>query len=210
MKKIIFSLIISVALVATSCGPTANNGNILGNIIGALGSETTINSLTDLVIGSVKIDQSQLCGEWSYSAPGCAFTSENLLAKAGGAVAAGQVKEKLLKSYNSIGINSTNTKFVFTEKGEFNGLIKGIPWNGTYSYDANSGALKLKSLLLSSTAYITRTKNGLSLTFESKKLLTLLQGASTLSGNSTIESIGDLSKNFDGVRIGFDMSKTSR
>lgn len=29
----------------------------------------------------------------------------------------------------------------------------------------------------------------------------------SLSGNTTVSTIGDLSKNYDGVRIGFDLKK---
>ena len=43
--------------------------------------------------------------------------------------------------------------------------------------------------------------------FESKKLLTLIQTMASLSGNTTVSTIGDLSKNYNGVRIGFDLKK---
>lgn len=43
--------------------------------------------------------------------------------------------------------------------------------------------------------------------FESKKLLTLIQTLSAMSGNTTIASIGEISKNYDGVRLGFDMKQ---
>ncbi|MDD4534325.1 MAG: DUF4923 family protein, partial [Prevotella sp.] len=34
-----------------------------------------------------------------------------------------------------------------------------------------------------------------------------LQTVSALSGNTTLSTIGDISQNFDGVRLGFDMAK---
>ena len=42
---------------------------------------------------------------------------------------------------------------------------------------------------------------------ESKKLLTILQTVSALSGNNTLQTVGDLSKNYDGIRMGFEMKK---
>ena len=47
----------------------------------------------------------------------------------------------------------------------------------------------------------------MSFLMESKKLLATLQAITALSKNKTIQGIGNLSKNYDGVRIGFDMTK---
>jgi len=222
MKKTLISLLAGVALLATSCGTsssllgglggttsstTSGIGNVLGGVLGTLGSASTVNSVIDLVIGKVSFDQSSLVGTWQYSEPGCAFTSEKLLAQAGGAVAAGQVKEKLSPIYNNIGINSSNTYFTFDESGNYSAKIKGIPMSGTYTFDPSSGAIKMKGMLTSMTGYVTRTSNGMALTFESKKLLTVLQAATALTGNSTLTTIGNLSKEFDGVRVGFNLTK---
>jgi hypothetical protein len=61
--------------------------------------------------------------------------------------------------------------------------------------------------LLSTTGYVTRNAQGVSVVFESKKLLNVLQLIASMSGNSTLSTIGDLSKNYDGVRLGFDLRK---
>jgi len=176
-------------------------------VLGTLGSQNTIDGLLGLVIGSVKIQESELYGAWYYTEPACAFTSENLLAKAGGAVAAENCKEKLLPVYNGLGISAQNTQFQFTQDHQFAGKVKGIPVSGTYTYDASSGTIKLKTMLFSTNAYVTRTTSGLGLTFESKNLLKVLQAAAALSGNSTIQTVGDLSKQYDGVRLGFEVAR---
>ena len=62
-------------------------------------------------------------------------------------------------------------------------------------------------MLLSFHCYAKKNSDGIGLLFEAKKLLTLLQTAAALSGNSTLNSISDLSKNYDGLRIGFDYKK---
>ena len=49
--------------------------------------------------------------------------------------------------------------------------------------------------------------NGISVLFESKKLLSLVQTLSSLSGSSQLSTIVEISKNYDGVRIGFDLKK---
>ena len=225
MKKIYTTMLAALLLLGSGCtmlgnmgmgsGTSGENGNgtlgavlgsVLGGVLGTLGSQNTVDGLLGLVIGSVKINEQELYGAWYYTEPACAFTSENLLAKAGGAIAAANCKEKLLPVYNSVGINAQNTQFQFTQDHQFAGKIKGIPLSGSYSYDPSSGAIKLQTMLFSTTAYITRTSNGLGLTFESKNLLKILQVAAALSGNSTIQTVGDLSKQYDGVRLGFEMA----
>jgi len=221
VKKTIFSIIAAASLCLTGCGSmgsglfgntqgtgtTTNNGlgNVLGGVLGGVFNSNTAEGLLDMVIGHVKLDQASLVGTWVYSEPGCAFTSENVLAKAGGSVAATQVKQKLSGVYNTLGIASNNTYFVFAENGQFEAKIKGIPMSGTYTFDSNNSKINLKTLLFTVPVFVTRTTSGLSLTMESKKLLNVLQTVTALTGNSTLSVIGDLSKNFDGVRMGFDV-----
>ena len=180
-------------------------GGVLGSVLGGLGGNT-VDGLLGLVIGSVTVQESELYGAWCYAQPGCAFTSENLLAKAGGAVAAETCKEKLLPVYNTLGISSQNTQFQFTQDHQFQAYLKGIPISGTYTYDPSSSTIKIKTMLFSSNVYVTRTTSGLAFTFESKNLLKVLQAIAAVSGNSTLQTVGDLSKQFDGVRLGFDMA----
>lgn len=227
MKKIYSTLLAAVMLLCSGCETgllgnlgglgglgggddgTASGGtlgSVLGGILGVLGSQNTVDGLLGLVIGSVKVNESELYGAWCYTQPGCAFTSENLLAKAGGAVAAETCKEKLLPVYNTLGISSQNTQFQFTQDHQFAAYVKGIPLNGTYTYDPNTATIRVKTMLFSSNVYVTRTTRGLAFTFESKNLLKVLQAIAAMSGNSTLQTVGDLSKQFDGVRLGFDMS----
>ena len=227
MKKIYSTLLAAVMLLCSGCETgllgnlgglgglgggddgTASGGtlgSVLGGILGVLGSQNTVDGLLGLVIGSVKVNESELYGAWCYTQPGCAFTSENLLAKAGGAVAAETCKEKLLPVYNTLGISSQNTQFQFTQDHQFAAYVKGIPLNGTYTYDPTTATIKVKTMLFSSNVYVTRTTRGLAFTFESKNLLKVLQAIAAMSGNSTLQTVGDLSKQFDGVRLGFDMS----
>lgn len=219
MKKTIYSTILAAALLLTGCGSmgnllgngtgtTDNNGGlggVLGSVLGGVLNSNTAGGLLDMVIGHVKLNQSELVGTWVYSEPGCAFTSENLLAKAGGSVAATQVKQKLLSVYNTIGFTSNNTGFAFDQSGNFEAVLKGLPLSGTYTFDSSSSKLNLKTSVITIPAYVTRTTNGLSITMESKKLMSVIQALATASGNSTLNTIGELSKNFDGVRMGFDV-----
>lgn len=181
-----------------------------GNSTGSTGSTTgnIINGILNNVIGSGTFKQADLCAHtWKYSKPGCAFTSENLLAKAGGEIAATKIEEQLSTYYKKAGFSSSNTYFKFNEDGSFESKIDGKSWKGTYTFDESTHAIKMKGLLLSISGFATKTTNGVSILFESKKLLTLVQTLTALSGNSTLSAIGNVTKSYDGVRVGFEMTK---
>ena len=198
-KPFLAICLLTAGMILASCGA--------GTLLQTIGSGGTIANAFTSVIGMDKVTQRGLVGTWKYNGPGCAFTSENLLAKAGGSVAATQVKQKLLTAYNSLGISSQNTGFAFDQQGNFEGYIKGLPLKGTYTLDTSNGKLNLKTALFTIPAFVTRTTNGLSITMESKKLLSTLKTLMALTGNSTLTTIGNLGDNFDGVRLGFDVVK---
>ena len=167
-----------------------------------------ISGLLNNVIGSGTFSKEDLCAHtWKYSKPGCAFTSENLLAKAGGEIAANKVEEKLSTYYNKFGFNSSNTQFTFTTDGNFSAQIDGKPWQGTYTFDEKTHAIHLKGLLLSASGYATKTTNGISLLFDQKKLLNLIKMLSAFKGSSTLSAVGTIANSYDGMRVGFEMTK---
>jgi hypothetical protein len=202
MKKIrikIGVVAILCVLATTSCGN-------MNQVLGAMSNGSITNAIAS-VIGLDKVSAQNLIGSWKYSAPGCAFTSENLLAKAGGEVAAAQIEEKLQPYYQQVGISGNNTYITFNQDGTFSSKIIGTNFSGTYTFDEPSQQIKLQGMLLSINCYAKKEMNGISILFETKKLLTVLQTMSALSGNSNLQTIGDLSKQYDGVRVGFDMKR---
>lgn len=203
---------------ADTVNTKASAAGVLAGLLGYAGgnssnttSSTTskVGSILDNVIGSTTFKKADLCAyTWKYKSPGCAFTSENLLAKAGGEIAAKKVEEKLSTYYQKAGFSSSNTYFKFNEDGTFNAKIDGKSWSGTYTFDEKTHAIDLKGrLLLSLNGFATKNTSGISILFESKKLLTIIQTLTALSGNTTLGTIGEISKNYDGIRVGFDLSK---
>ena len=214
----------STPTTSTSTSATTNSGYSAGSVVagvlgGLLGGGTTtgssstgsiINGILNKVIGSATFSQADLCAHtWKYSKPGCAFTSENLLAKAGGEIAASKIEEDLSKYYSKFGFSNSNTYFTFKTDGTFAAKIDGKSWNGTYTFDEKTHASQLKGLLLSASGFATRTANGISLLFEQKKLLTLIKTLSklNLTGSTTMSAVSSIVDNYDGVRIGFEMTK---
>ena len=200
MKKIMIGMVAGICLLLASCG---NMGQVLSAMTNGTG---VVNAITS-VIGLDKVSAQTLIGTWQYRNPGCAFTTENLLAKAGGEVAAVQIEEKLLPYYQQVGISANNTMITFNQDGTFSSRICGTPFSGRYTFDEATQKITLKGLLLSVNCYTKRELNGISILFEGKKLLSLLQTLAALSGNQNLETVSEISKNYEGVRVGFDMNR---
>jgi hypothetical protein len=203
---------------AASTSTTSNAGSAIAGILGAVmgGSSNSsssagssiINGILNNVIGSGTFSKQDLCAHtWKYSKPGCAFTSENLLAKAGGEIAANKVEEKLGEYYSKFGFSGSNTYFTFKTDGTFAAKIDGKSWQGNYTFDEKTHAIQMKGLLLSMSGYATKTTNGISLLFDQKKLLNLIKTMGALKGSSTLSAIGTIANNYDGMRVGFEMTK---
>lgn len=203
---------------ATSTSATSNAGSAVAGILGAVlggnsnssssAGSSIINGILNNVIGSGTFSKQDLCAHtWKYSKPGCAFTSENLLAKAGGEIAANKVEEKLGEYYSKFGFSGSNTYFTFETDGTFAAKIDGKSWQGNYTFDEKTHAIQMKGLLLSMSGYATKTTNGISLLFDQTKLLNLIKTMSALKGSSTLSAIGTIANNYDGMRVGFEMTK---
>lgn len=202
----------------TSTSATSNAGSAVAGILGAVlggnsnssssAGSSIINGILNNVIGSGTFSKQDLCAHtWKYSKPGCAFTSENLLAKAGGELAANKVEEKLGEYYSKFGFSGSNTYFTFKTDGTFAAKIDGKSWQGNYTFDEKTHAIQMKGLLLSMSGYATKTTNGISLLFDQTKLLNLIKTMGALKGSSTLSAIGTIANNYDGMRVGFEMTK---
>lgn len=203
---------------AASTSTTSNAGSAIAGILGAVlggssnngssAGSSIINGILNNVIGSGTFSKQDLCAHtWKYSKPGCAFTSENLLAKAGGEIAANKVEEKLGEYYSKFGFSGSNTYFTFKTDGTFAAKIDGKSWQGNYTFDEKTHAIQMKGLLLSMSGYATKTTNGISLLFDQTKLLNLIKTMGALKGSSTLSAIGTIANNYDGMRVGFEMTK---
>ena len=207
MKKAKKALAASIMFALTGIILSSCNAGTLSNVLSTIGSGGTVANVFSSVIGMDKLTQQGLVGSWSYKGPGCAFTSENLLAKAGGEVAATKIEQEMEPYFKTVGISSSNTHITFNTDMTYSATIAGRSFSGQYTFDDASAKVTLKSLLFNINCYAKREYGGISLLFESKKLLTVLQTMATLSGNSTYQKVGELSKNYDGIRLGFDLQR---
>ena len=218
MKKISLIVATAVSMMLSSCGmgttgttsgttTGAAGAGALGSVISAVTNGQVLGNVLQSVLGLDKMTKADLIGTWSYIQPGCAFTSKEMLAQAGGEAMAQAIQDKMLPTFQSVGINSTSTKITFKQDGTFTSTIAGKNFSGKYTFDEANYKVNLQGLLLNINCYAKKNSNGIALLFEASKLLTVIQTMTALSGNSTAQTIGDLSKNYDGLRIGFDYKK---
>ena len=212
MKKV---AVVATTMLVTGCGTLGGGlgtgtstgsatGDILSAVLGEILYGGTITNVITSVIGAQTVTAENLIGPWRYANPGCAFTSDQLLAKAGGEVVAAQIKNKLQPYYQQVGINSSNTSITFNQNGTYQATIGGKSLQGNWTFDPSTCKIQLQGLLLNMNCYAKRNANGIAILFEAKKILNVLQMLTAMSGNQNIQAIGEISNSYDGVRIGFD------
>ena len=203
-------LAISLVCMGGMAAQAAPQKDITGSIMGILGNNNkakTVGNVLNSVLGTDKVTERNLIATWTYDEPGVAFTSNNVLVKAGGELAAAQAKDKLKSYFQQAGIKQSNTQFTFTNDKKFTGKLYGQSFNGTWTFNSKTQQVVLKTMLLTIPVYVKKTATGMSFLFESQKLLALAQKVAKLSGNEALLTLGTLSQNYDGIRMGFDMKK---
>jgi len=198
---LIATLIISAPAVSaqSKSGKSGGLGDILSGLANKMG------------IGSTGLTIDKMVGSWKYSGPAVSFKSDNLLLKAGGAAAASQVESKLEPYYRTAGFTSLVMTIAADSTFTFKAKLANLA--GTISKNEKTGnfvfhfkALK-KINVGSMEAYITLNGNKMELTFDVSKLMTLIEKAGKLTGNSTIKGVSAILKQYDGMTAGFELQK---
>ena len=170
--------------------------------------KSVLSGVVKSVVGDKTTTESSIIGTWTYAAPECQFESDNLLAKAGGEVAAKEVEEKIQAVYEKVGMEGC--QYTFGEDGSYSCTIKGKTSSGTYTFDSDAKTVTMKSKLgIKTVAYVTVTGDSMSLVFKADKLMSVLK---TLTGaassvNSTATTINSIADSYDGLRLGFELKK---
>ncbi len=169
------------------------------------------NGIGKAVVGN-QASSATIPGTWQYVAPDCQFASDNLLAKAGGEVAAKKVEEKMTEICTKFKINPSNSSFTFNEDGTYSQTINKRTLKGTYTFNSEEQTITLKtSLGLSFTATVEITGSTMRLLFNADKLFSLLKSTagviSKKSTNSALSTLTSLSEQYNGLKLGFELKK---
>lgn len=198
LRKIFF---ICLVLTAGTGIKAQDWKSILGGVVNKV--EETVTKVNDGV---------SMVGTWKYSAPDCKFESDDLLAKAGGEVAAKKVEEQMSTYLSKLGFNES-TVYVFNADSTYTSTVAGRTVNGTYSYNKDTKEVTLKTKIgLKLTAQVSSSlleSGKMSLLFKADKLMSLAQTVTgAIAGKSTtLSTVNSLLENYDGLLLGFEMKE---
>lgn len=168
-------------------------------------NKENIEKVVNVVTNKTSID---MTGTWMYSGSAIEFESDNLLNKAGGAVAAGVAEKKLDEQLAKAGIKNGQMTYTFNADSTFTAKLGARSLKGTYSYDASTKQVNMKfAKLIPLHAKVNCTSSTMDLLFDSDKLLKLITLLSSKSNNSTLKTISSLAGSYDGMMLGFTLNK---
>ena len=205
----ISSRIIIAAIILCISGLSAS-AQSLKDLLNKVTSNSTVTDLVESVTG-VSITPKDIKGTWNYSGSAVKLESSDLVKSAAAAVAAGQIEGKINEYLAKVGLKSGTFSFTFNEDQSFVTTVKGKKFNGNYTLSEDGKTLTLTyGKILNSHAINANVNIGSSsieLLFKADKLLELIGKLTSTTNNATLKTIGSLAGQYDGMKVGLEMSK---
>ena len=176
-------------------------------------NSSAVKDAVTAVTGGKQLSVENLAGTWTYVNPAIQLEGDNALKNVAARVAASEIEKKLNEYCAKVGIEAGAFNYTFNADSTFTSQLKGRTLNGTYSFNAEEKTIELKYGKLSKlnlatmTAYVVLSDNQLSLLFNVDKLLDFLTKLSSLSDNTALQTINKLASEYDGMKLGFELSK---
>lgn len=199
MKKKIFAMAVVLAFCTTTSVSAQSITDVLGKVKSAL-TGTTESSAK----GSIE-------GTWVYSGADIEFTSDNLLAQAGGKLTSDKIESTINSALTKYGIAPNKLSLTFGKDSTYTGAYSNHSTKGSYLY--NKGKLTIKPSAYSGKTITTDVSAGKTLTLscDASKVLTLAQmicnQVATQEHNTTLTMISQLAKNYKGMKVGLKFKK---
>ena len=207
MKLIFKTLLIGVVLCFA--GQTAS-AQTLKDILGKVKNNSTVSDIVEKVTG-IDISKGDIKGTWNYTGSAVKLESEDLVKSAAAGVAATQIEKKMDEYLAKAGLQGGAFSFTFNDDNTFTTTVKGKTFNGTYTFSEEDAVINLKygKSLKSTGVTATAQLNGttLELLFKADKLLDLIGKLTSATSNSTLNTIGTLAGQYDGMKLGLELQK---
>lgn len=207
--KCLSILCLSMLLGLTSCGSftkstsNKNNSTELGSVLSDM--------LGSVLNTSSSLTADDLVGTWKYEGAACVFKSDDLLAKAGGEIAAANCKNKLDNAFQNVGIKKGGMSLTLNADKTFDMKVGSHDYTGTYEYNSSNQGLTFSYLngLGTSTATISRSNESqIQMLYEAKKLYSVLSAMKSLPvQNTSFGSVISLLGQYNGIMAGVTMQK---
>lgn len=150
-----------------------------------------------------------ITGRWTYKGAACSFKSDNILKKAGGAVASNQLEKQFDEYLSKLGITEGAGEFTFNADSTYSAILGKTRLSGDYALDKSNKTITLSYLkgMAKIDASIIKSGNSLQLLFDADSILRLLKIISTTTNSSALKTISAITDQYDGVQLGFDLQK---
>lgn len=202
MKKLIAFTVLSLSMMCANSAYAIDIKDLLG----------MAGEVVEGVLTKTDITVEDMAGVWTVEGSAVSFKSDNALAKAGGIAAAAAIEQKLDPYYERYGL--TGGEFTINADGTFTLALKRMTLSGTVVKNEKDGTFDFKFSALGSipvgslTAYVQKPVNKLEIMFDATKLKTLISVVAKYSGMSMAKTASSLLDSYDGLCVGFSMSKT--
>ena len=173
-------------------------------------------NVTDIIEGVLStsnLEVKDLAGVWTSTGSAVAFQSEDLLSQAGGVAMASTLESKINPYFTKYGI--VGSVITIQTDGSFSMTLKKTTLKGKIVKGENNKFILSfeafgKNNLGNVNLYIQKTSTSMDLMFDASKLKTILSSIASLSKKGLGNSLNTFLNSYNGICIGFKMSKTGK
>lgn len=170
-----------------------------------------LSKIKSAVSESVDTREGDIRGTWVYSGADVEFTSDNILAQAGGKLTSAKIEKNINNALNKYGIAPNKLSITFDKDDTYTCAYSSHKTQGTYTFGKEK--LCIKPSQYSGRTITVNAKGGsmLKLTCDADKVLSFAQMVSSKMANngqsSTLSIISQLAKNYKGLKVGLKFKK---
>lgn len=214
MNKSIIKFL-SACIIASGTFVSASAFDIK-DLLNQAGQALENGSVTDIIEGVLStsnLEVKDLAGVWTSTGSAVAFQSEDLLSQAGGVAMASTLESKINPYFTKYGI--VGSVITIQTDGSFSMSLKKTTLKGKIVKGENNKFILSfeafgKNNLGNVNLYIQKTSTSMDLMFDASKLKTILASIASLSKKGLGNSLNSLLNSYNGICIGFKMSKTGK
>lgn len=195
------------------CGLLSVSNSAYGQSLKDILKSSAVKDAVTAVTGGKTLSIENLAGTWTYTSPAVQLEGDNALKNVTGSVATAELEKKMKEQCAKVGIVEGTFKYTFNTDNTFTCVLKGRTLSGTYTLDTSAKTVTMnfgktsKLQLAKMTASVTLADDQLSLLYDADKLLNFLTKLSSLTSNSTVQTLSSLANQYDGMKLGFELKK---
>lgn len=200
-------------ILTLACSLLSVSDNMYGQSLKDILKSGTVKEAVTSVTGGKKLTLQTIQGTWTYVNPTLQLKGDNALKNIAGSVASSEIEKKMKEYCAKVGIVEGMFNYVFNGDSTFSNALKNKQLKGTYALNADEGTITLnynlggKLKITTLTAHVVLSDDQLTLLFNADKLLGFLSKISSVSNNSTLQTLNKLAEQYDGMMLGFELKK---